>query len=256
MSHPSLVVSLDALVYQKAGRRRRRKQPYLWTTFFKIDGGTITLSKQFQLTGQAAFHFGPGSHGNLATQVFEPGDAIPIPPAIGQWQTELLPISVPFFNYEMPGMIGVVAVLMQENNVSDIGAEAGHEALNRYIEEAVGDAIRSFDVKHIDVENIQPSLKQYFAGQVAALTDGIEAQVKDAIVEAQSWWQNLWTLIEADELVGYCVWDLLSIDIPAGAEGLPLQQHWVHDQLGTWELQGKVTKSTDSTPRQLSTAKP
>jgi hypothetical protein len=241
MPPTSLAVALDSLVYQTAGRRRRRKQPYLWTTFFKIDGSTVHLSDQFQLTGQAAFHFGPGSHGNLQQQAFEPGDAIAIPEGLGQWQTEITPIKVPFFDYEMPGMIGVVAVLMQENNVSDIGAEAGHEALNRYVEDAVGEAIRSFDVKHIDVENIQPSLKQYFAGQIASLADGIEDQVRHAIVEAQSWWQNLWSLIEQDELVGYCVWDLLSEEIPTGEEGYRLHQRWTHDQLGAWELRGSVT---------------
>ena len=44
-------------------------EPYLWTIFFKIDGETIKHTPNtLTLTGDAVFHFGPGSHGNLGTE--------------------------------------------------------------------------------------------------------------------------------------------------------------------------------------------
>jgi hypothetical protein len=242
MPSTTFAISLDTLVYRSDLSRRRQKQPYLWTAFFQIDGSTIRLSQQFELVGQASLQFGAGSHGNLGQQVFAAGDAISIPPEIGQWQVDLHPLEVPFFNYSIPGIIGIVAVLMQERSVSDNGAEAGHEALNQYLTESIGRAIQEFDVKHIDVENIQPSLKRYFADQVATLADGIEGHLRKAIINSQSWVQNLWSLIDQDELIGYCVYDLTATDVPEGDTGLALKQAWTHPQLGDWELIGSVRR--------------
>ena len=208
--------------------------------FFRIDGEGVSLSPQFELKGQAHFHFTPQSQGNLQINAVQEVGSFPIPPSLGLWRTELTPIEVPFFSYQMPGILGVIAVLMQENNVSPIGAEAGHQALNEYIREAVNAAISNFSVKAIDVENIQPSIKQYFAKQVDRLADNIESEVKKAVVSAQSWTQNLWSLIDQDELIGYQVWDIMDNEIPQ--DGLRLTHQWNHAELGVWTLSGQINR--------------
>ncbi len=237
----AITISLQKLTCHQAPRRRRRKPPYLWTVFFKIDGSTVRLSPQFELQGEAEFHFTPGSHCNLIEVPLAPGQTTEVTPALGTWQTELLPIEVPFFDYQMPGLLGVAAVLMQENNVSDIGAEAGHQALNEYVRVAVNRSIQQFSVKQIDVENIRPSLKRYFAQQVHTLADGIESQVKRAVADAQTLAQNLWSLVDQDELIGYRVWDFMASELSEPL--VPLQQRWVEQSLGTWELRGEITQA-------------
>ncbi|MEM9984488.1 MAG: hypothetical protein AAF804_05270 [Bacteroidota bacterium] len=235
-----LDIRLEQLNCLRLPRRLRRKAPYLWTVFFRIDSQGVTLSPQFELTGQAHFHFTPQSQGNLQTESIQEIGSIPIPASLGLWRTELKPIEVPFFSYQMPGILGVIAVLMQENNVSPIGAEAGHQALNEYVRDAVNAAITNFSVKAIDVENIKPSIKQYFARQVDRLADNIESEVKKAVVSAQSWTQNLWSLIDQDELIGYQVWDIMDNEIPP--EGLELTHHWDHAELGAWILSGQIKR--------------
>ena len=68
-------------------------EPYLWTIFFKIDGETIKHApNSLVLTGDAVFHFGPGSHGNLGTKSVNAGQTVQIPAAIGEWHIQLQPI--------------------------------------------------------------------------------------------------------------------------------------------------------------------
>jgi hypothetical protein len=68
-------------------------EPYLWAILFKIDGETIRQAPGLPLlVGDAVFHFGPGSHGNLGTRSVDAGETVQIPAAIGEWHTGLQPI--------------------------------------------------------------------------------------------------------------------------------------------------------------------
>ena len=166
-------VHLKRLLCHQEGSGWRKTEPYLWTIFFKIDGENLSLTDDFKLQGEVDFHFNSGSHGNLGIEAVKSGETIHIPLETGLFQAELQPIQVPFFNYQIPGIIGVVAVLMVKENVSAEGAEAGHKALNDYVRQAVNQAVRDFDVKEIDVENIQASIRKYFSEQVEQFVEGI-----------------------------------------------------------------------------------
>lgn len=83
------------------------------------------------LEGSATIFTTPGSHGNLGDTDVDEGDTIPIPPAIGFQQMTLTPIPVPDFvkqlgTDDVTAIAGCIVVLMEEDNVSDDGAEAGH----------------------------------------------------------------------------------------------------------------------------------
>src|SRR3954454_13449038 len=70
-------------------------EPYLWTVFFKVDGDSVALTEGLTLTGHATVSGTPGSHGNLGDTDVDEGDDVPIPSAIGQWDTLMKPIPVP-----------------------------------------------------------------------------------------------------------------------------------------------------------------
>jgi Repeat of unknown function (DUF346) len=77
----------------------------------------------------------PGSHGNLNNTDVGSDEDVPVPAAIGEYRTIRRPIPVdpslaPIIGSSVPGFIGALTVLMEEDNVTDDGAEAGHAALN------------------------------------------------------------------------------------------------------------------------------
>lgn len=226
----------------------RKTEPYLWTIFFKIDGECLSLSPEFKLEGEALFQFSEGSHGNLGVDAVKSGEIVHIPLDAGLFSTDLKPIEVPFFNYEIPGIIGIVAVLMEKENVSRAGAEAGHKALNDHVKNAVNQSIRNFDVKEIDVENIQESIRKYFQGQVEKFVDGIEEAVEVAVREAQNIFQNIWALIDKDDLIGYQIWDVNQKELSQNGNVLPLHKRWSSGELGDWELIGDIQAEAVSPP--------
>ena len=241
-------IRLRHLHCHRESSRWRATQPYLWNIFFRIDGSCVHLTDKFDLVGEADFYCSPGSHGNLGVDAVSPGSVTVIPPEVGHWDCTLAPIPVPFFNYQVPPLLGVITVLMEQENVSAKGAEAGHQALNRYVQAAVNEAIRDFHVQEIDVENIQGSIKAYFARRVASFVEGIEAAVAQAVRQAQTVWQNLWALIDQDDLVGFEVRDLSLAELEAAGGRIDLHLRWDTPNCGDWELQGYVGLGEDPAP--------
>ncbi|MEO0899366.1 MAG: hypothetical protein AAFY71_23340 [Bacteroidota bacterium] len=233
-------VHLRELICKKEGNSWRKTEPYLWTIFFKIDGEHVNLSEKFKLSGEVPFHFSKGSHGNLEIDEIKGGQSVGIPIEMGVFQTTLTPIQVPFFNYEIPGILGVITVLMEKENVSSEGAEAGHKALNEFVQKAVTTAVHEFDVKNIDVENIQESIRIYFAAEVEKFVEGIEEAVASAVVEAQNIFQNLWALLDRDDLIGYKIWDVNLDELQESQGNYPLHVVWNAEKTGHWELIGEI----------------
>lgn len=242
-------IRLRHLHCHRASSRWRATQPYLWNIFFRIDGSCVHLTEQFDLVGKADFFFSPGSHGNLGVDTVTPGSVTVIPPEVGHWDCTLSPIPVPFFAYQVPPLLGIITVLMEQENVSAAGAEAGHQALNRYVQAAVNEAIRDFHVREIDVENIHDSIKAYFARRVASFVEGIEVAIIRAVREAQTLWQNLWALIDQDDLVGYHIRDLSLQELSAADGHIALTPRWNTANCGDWELQGHVELGPDTSPQ-------
>jgi len=218
----------------------RRTEPYLWVVMFKIDGSCVQLSESFQLEGEAEFFFSQGSQGNLGGDPMDKGENLLIPSTVGGWESALSPISVPFFNYTIPGMLGVIAVLMEKKNVSMAGAEAGHKALNERVRKAVNQALKGFDVKKIDVENIQDSIKQYFSDQVDGFIHEIEEAVTQAVMQSQNILQNIWSFIDRDELIGFHVWDVDQKELEQMKTPFHLHHTWETEKLGIWEIEGEI----------------
>lgn len=220
-------------------------EPYLWTVFFKVDGDTVALGDDLFLHGTATVVTTPGSHGNLGDTDVDAGDTVIIPSAIGEFTTTLKPIPVPEFVKslgveDVGGVVGVVTVLMEEDNVSHSGAEAGHAALNTFVQQAINSLIPTLGVTHPEVTD----------EDIAALTAGAEGAIANAIKAAQSGWDNFVSWLNADDQIGNKVFTF-SHDSLAADGSQSFSERWKNE--GDWELFGHIT-ATQTCPAEAAIA--
>ena len=101
-------------------------------------------------------------------------------------------------------------------------------------------AIMDFHVSSVDVKDIEGSITRYIDTEVAKFTDGIERRVGGAVFQAQSLMQNIWSLIDKDELIGYQIWHFNQEEIQAANGHIPLTARWASYSHGDWEVKGKL----------------
>ncbi|MFT5834543.1 MAG: hypothetical protein ACI97N_002183 [Cognaticolwellia sp.] len=234
-----LQIALHTLSLHKKRTSWGNAEPYLWNIFFRVDGEAITINPDFTISGKAIFSFSKGSHNNLRGSIHR-DNILHIPQDIGIWETELHPIKIPYFEQYVPGIAGVVSVLMEENNVSNEGAEAGRLALSQQVQKAVNDALRDFNPKVIDINDVQNSIANHFQKTIESFSDGIEKHVIEAIKSRQSLLQNVWSLIKADALVGFHVWKFDHRDIETQGGTIHFNHKWNSNKFGDWEVFGKM----------------
>ncbi len=206
-------------------------EPYLWTVFFKVDGDTVSLNDAGKLIGSATVVSTPGSHGNLGTSDVDAGDDVLVPDAIGSWQTVLKPIPVanslkPLVGNDLPGFAGVVCILMEEDNVSDSGAEAGHQALNDAVQEAVDEIIATRDAAH----------KEPSKEEIEQFKGVIKSKLTNAIENSLSFFGGIWAWLNEDDEIGDEVL-FHDHDELATQHVIDFSEHWKNGN-GDWELFG------------------
>ncbi|MEM7040677.1 MAG: hypothetical protein AAF570_27195, partial [Bacteroidota bacterium] len=155
------------------------------------------------------------------------------------------PIRIPYFDAHISGIIGVVSVLMEQNFVSSKGAEAGHQALNTYICEAIDASIVGFDPRRVDIHDIDGSVKRYFDAQVRNFSDKISNLVGSAVANSQSIVQNILSLVRTDVVIGYKVWDISNAGIEAADGVVDFGHRWDTKKYGEWEVRGRLTGRHD-----------
>lgn len=208
-----------------------RAEPYLWTVFFKVDGSGVWVTDELKLAGQALVETTPGSHGNLGDTDVDAGDDVAIPSAIGEWRTLLRGIPAPPVNDQFPGTVGVVCVLMEQDSVTDPGAEAGHRALNDAVRAALAKVVATRDPLHVEVT----------PEEIKEFTDGIDDAVKAGVRDQQTFFQNAWSWLNADDQIGSKVFLWTHGDLTA--ETIDFSQRWKHE--GDWEIFGHVIATPD-----------
>ena len=207
-------------------------EPYLWRIFFKIDGDTVSLTNTFKLSGNATIHTVPGSHGNLNVSDVRKNTHVIIPPNIGEWQTTLKPIPAPQSIESLKpdgvsGYIGVVCFLMEEDNVSDNGAEAGHVALNNNVQAALDNIIASRPFTNLRISK----------RELKKMKNNIRKNIDSAIIEKQSIFKNLWSFINFDDEIGTKIF-LFGHDDLASKPEQKFSIRWKKE--GDWELKGHI----------------
>ncbi|MFT4025170.1 MAG: hypothetical protein QM664_15455 [Flavihumibacter sp.] len=229
----NVVFSLDRLHCHDEGDGWGSAEPYLWTVYFKIDGETCRLNDSLMLEGTATVFTTPGSHGNLGDTDVDAGDNVAIPAAIGRQSMNLIPIPVPDWvkaigTDDVAAVAGCIAILMEEDNVSDDGANAGHQSLNVAVQDALNGIIPTLGFTNQEISD----------EDMEALTSKIQSRVKDAIKSQQNIFENIWSWLNADDFVGSVVWKFSGDALLAGSP-IALQQRWRNE--GDWELFGSVS---------------
>ena len=219
-------------------------EPYLLTVFFKVDGERAFLTDEFALAGAATVVGTPGTHGNLGDISVEAGDVIPIPSAIGQFQTLLRPIALPepcdaLLPEGVPGVVGVLCILLEHDNVTDAGAQAGHDALDAAVKSALDEVVNSLSIDNPGADE----------DQIAALAEQIRQAVEDAIVGEQNLAENVLTLINADDALGFTLFLFEGAEL-ATAPSTPINARYTVqipiEGLNDWEINGRITSGPTS----------
>jgi hypothetical protein len=228
-------------------------EPYLWTVFFKIDDANRSGDPIATVVGP------PGSHGNLGVGEVSAPAVIRVPQSIGRWETGLtrLPVRPGTINGRVGAIVGVVAILMEEDHVSDDGAEAGRLELIKQVQKAM-DAIAADLVSAI---NFEP----------ADLVETIQSKVIEAIKAQQNILENIWSLFGPDDFIGAMVWHAWYDDLADSSTPLTFSEVWeifrehkivvlggevdLPDILvSEWSLDGQARTFTESRPRFSTTA--
>ena len=205
-------------------------EPYLWTVFFKIDDAHGIGDPVATVVGT------PGSHGNLGVGTVHAPATIQVPRSIGRWDTGLspLPNRPGTINGLVRAIVGMVAVLMEEDNVTDDGAEAGRRELRNQVQKAI-DAIAADLVSALTFD---PD----------ALAATIRSKVEDAIQGEQNFLEDLWSFLDKDDFIGTMDWHALYGDLESASAPLAFSDSW-GSAFAEWSLEGQARTFTETRPR-------
>ncbi|PWG61236.1 hypothetical protein [Sediminicurvatus halobius] len=211
-------------------------EPYLWTVFFKADGETLVVNTDGPappfLQGPPTVIGTPGNHGNLGTSSVDAGDTVAIPAIIGEWRTVLkpIPLTTQFGALrEVGGMMGVIAVLMEEDGTPASAIQRGHEALDRNVRDRLASLLGTLGI----------SKQEPTEADVAALSDAIGGAVKDAIADGVSVLDWIGAFGNMDDQIGSAVFRFSHGQLESmGGAPIPFARRWRNE--GDWEIFGSV----------------
>jgi hypothetical protein len=236
MTDLNIEFKLDNIRCHDEGDGWGNAEPYLWTVFFKVDGDTLVVNSDGPaapfLQGAPTVVGTPGNHGNLGTTDVDEGDTVAVPAIIGEYRTILkpIPLTVPILGLsEVGGMIGCIAVLMEEDETPSSAIARGHEALDRNVRDKLAELLGT-----LSVSKTEPTDED-----VAALSDKIGEAVKSAIGDGVSVIDYIFALGNMDDQIGSAVFRFShsQLEQAAGA-AIPFSRRW--DNEGDWELFGHI----------------
>ncbi|MEO7992876.1 MAG: hypothetical protein ABI743_00630 [bacterium] len=173
-------------------------EPYLWVCFYKIDGSTCRLGPNGTLAGTVTIERRLGGHGNLQNTDVDAGDNVGVPASIGTWHTELVPIPVdpawiPIIQMDpshpgqedLPGLVGVMWILMEEDSLSDSAALAGYSAACSTLEVRLNEVLLNLGV-------LNPSITGTMEEDIKkAISDAAKNAIKDNLNFLEAAWAFL-----------------------------------------------------------------
>lgn len=236
MTDLNIEFKLDNIRCHDEGDGWGNAEPYLWTVFFKVDGDTLVVNSDGPaapfLQGAPTVVGTPGNHGNLGNTDVDEGDTVAVPAIIGEYRTILkpIPLTTPLLGLsEVGGMIGCIAVLMEEDDTPSSAIARGHEALDRGVRDRLAELLGT-----LSVSKTEPTDED-----IAALSDKIGDAVKSAIGDGVSVIDWLVAFGNMDDQIGSAVFRFShnQLEQAAGAS-IPFSRRW--DNEGDWELFGHI----------------
>ena len=170
-------------------------EPYLWTVFFKIDGDTAVVNPGFSLQGTATVVTTAGNHRNLPNHDVDAGENVPIPASLGDFRTRLKPIPLQKpvdGTTETGGVVGLITVLMEEDDTKNSAVAKGHLALNRAVQKSLDALIPTLNIVHSE-----PT-----PAEIEAMKTKIADTVTAAIKSDVSIWDWLGAVGNMDDKIG------------------------------------------------------
>lgn len=208
-------------------------EPYLWTVFFKIDGDSVQVNPGLSLQGTATVIGTSGNHGDLPNHDVDAGEDVPIPSALGEFNTRLRPIPLqqPVGGVsEVGGVMGVITVLMEEDNTSSSAVAKGHDTLNKAVRDSLNSLIPTLNFVH----------QEPTPDEIEAMKKKIGDAVTRAIKDGVSVWDWLKGFGNMDDKIGSEVFRFSHTDLEqAGLGGMDIRKRFKNE--GDWEIQGRVT---------------
>lgn len=236
-------VDLTTLFCHDEGDGWGNAEPYLWACYFKVDGDNYAVQSGSGLIGAPVIEFRTGGHGNLGNTNVDAGDSVAIPESIGHWHTDLRPIPVndPFIRgligENIPGIVGVVVAVMEEDGWPDDIAEAGYNAFVDGVHLGVTKVAASFQ------HALAAPTKEQISAAIAGVKSSVATTVEAAVKNAMSGWQLIWygTLGDNDDQVGSEAFSTDSDEL-ATIGTFPISRRWSGDDSGDgdWELTGAI----------------
>jgi hypothetical protein len=209
------------------------------TGFFKIDGDNFAVDAA-GLIGFPKIFSTNGDHSNLGDSDVAEGDRVMTPEAVGMQTTLLKPIPVNdptlrmVMGDDLPGIAGVVVVLMEEDGWPDDIATAGYNAMVDAVHLGVAKTAASFQ------NALAAPSKEEIEAQIARLKTTMGRMVQGAILEYMSGPQIAWygTLGNNDDKIGTEAWTVNQDDF-AEVNSKTFERRWNDDENdgnGDWSI--------------------
>jgi len=224
----SVMLKLEHMHCHEEADNFYSSEPYLWTVFFHADINTVTLGFDNMIATYTP-------HANWTTRGLYPngvkaGDDVDIPASMGVRKVILDDGGAGI------GMVGVLFVLLEQDQTPGNAISAGHQALAEATNFALNDYVNS---KFPEIIEPTPS-------EIQIIADQIQGEVEDAIKDKLSWYHFLH---DHDDVFGFGHQFLLYDELSSLASQTPPEQSFsarIHHEkvsqklVNDYEIFGKV----------------
>lgn len=261
----SVVVDLDEVVVRDDGEAWGGAEPYLMAIFFKIDGETARIEATFSVadlldgTNPLTVALQPagdrssfvrlrrtGGHGSLDPVNIGPLELhadgptdLSIDGDVGRWEVDIDPIPIRLtvdlgsgttMDFEiigLPGFVGVLAILGEEDFTPDDAVLAARNAVGDGIRELLEDVLEEVSLADLSTD------PEAFVERQKEIADDATA----AAASRMDWWETFWGgVVDPDDQLVQCfaIANVAQLGDPVRVEGGYSGAH------GDWTLVGEI----------------
>jgi hypothetical protein len=217
-------------------------EPFLWITYFKIDGDSVILSEELTLSGTCTL----APRSTVWFKGMADGAVKPIPLVLGEepilrpgFQTQLkpIPLQTPILGItHVAGTLGCVVVLWEEDGTAQDAREAGQTAFNEVLRKELNRLIPT-----LGFSKPQPTEED-----IKRIGDRVKEAVEKAIRAKMDIWD--WFVApfgDFDDPLGTASFLFSHQQLQDATERIPLSKIWTEEdtkQSGKWQLDGFVER--------------